>query len=139
MNRQIGFGRRLLQILESENISFEHIPSGIDNLSVIIREENLPTDKEKRVVEQIRKTLAPEDISVERGLSLIMVVGEGMQHTVGIASRATTALANSKVNIEIINQGSNEVSMMFGVKSTDMDTAVRVLYAEFFNGDNSSS
>ncbi len=139
MNRQIGFGRRLLQILESENISFEHIPSGIDNLSVIIREENLPTDKEKRVVEQIRKILAPEDISVERGLSLIMVVGEGMQHTVGIASRATTALADSKVNIEIINQGSNEVSMMFGVKSNDMDTAVRALYAEFFNGDNNSS
>ncbi len=139
MNRQIGFGRRLLQIFESENISFEHIPSGIDNLSVIIREENLPTNKEKRVVEQIRKTLAPEDISVERGLSLIMVVGEGMQHTVGIASRATTALADSKVNIEIINQGSNEVSMMFGVKSVDMATAVRALYKEFFNGDNSSA
>ena len=124
MNRQIGFGRRLLQILEGENISFEHIPSGIDNMSVILREENLPAEKEKRVVEKIRQTLAPEDVSVERALSLIMVVGEGMRHTVGIASRATSALASAKVNIEIINQGSNEVSMMFGVKSTDMDIAV---------------
>lgn len=132
MNRQIGFGRRLLQILEAENISFEHIPSGIDNLSVILREENLPLDKEKRVVEKIRQTLAPEDVYVERDLSLIMVVGEGMQHTVGVASRATTAFANANVNIEMINQGSNEVSMMFGVKSMGMEAAVQALYKEFF-------
>lgn len=136
MNRQIGFGRRLLQVLEGENISFEHVPSGIDNMSVILREENLPVEKEKRVVEKIRQTLAPEDVFVERGLSLIMVVGEGMRHTVGIASRATGALAGAKVNIEMINQGSNEVSMMFGVKSTDMTAAVQALYEEFFNGNN---
>ena len=136
MNRQIGFGRRLLQVLEGENISFEHVPSGIDNMSVILREENLSVEKEKRVVEKIRQTLAPEDVFVERGLSLIMVVGEGMRHTVGIASRATGALAGAKVNIEMINQGSNEVSMMFGVKSTDMTAAVQALYEEFFNGNN---
>jgi aspartate kinase len=139
MNRQVGFGRRLLQILEGENISFEHIPSGIDNMSVILREENIPIEKEKRVVEKIRQTLAPEDIFVERDLSLIMVVGEGMRHTVGIASRATGALAGAAINIEMINQGSNEVSMMFGVKSTDMDTAVQALYKEFFNDNNSST
>ena len=139
MNRQVGFGRRLLQILEGENISFEHIPSGIDNMSVILREENMPIEKEKRVVEKIRQTLAPEDIFVERDLSLIMVVGEGMRHTVGIASRATGALARAATNIEMINQGSNEVSMMFGVKSTDMDIAVQALYKEFFNDNNSST
>ena len=132
MNRQIGFGRRLLQILEAEEISFEHIPSGIDNMSVILREENLSAEKEKRVIEQIRQILAPEDISVERGLALIMVVGEGMRHTVGVASRATNALAGAAVNIEMINQGSNEVSMMFGIKSEDMETAVQALYTEFF-------
>ena len=132
MNRQIGFGRRLLQILETEEISFEHVPSGIDNMSVIIREENLSAQKEKRVIEQIRQTLAPEDVFVERNLALIMVVGEGMRHTVGIASRATSALAGADVNIEMINQGSNEVSMMFGIKSEDMETAVQALYVEFF-------
>ena len=132
MNRQIGFGRRLLQILEAEEISFEHVPSGIDNMSVIIREENLSAQKEKRVIEQIRQTLAPEDVFVERNLALIMVVGEGMRHTVGIASRATSALADADVNIEMINQGSNEVSMMFGIKSEDMETAVQALYVEFF-------
>ena len=139
MNREIGFGRRLLQILETEGISFEHLPSGIDNMSVIIREENLSVQKEKRVIEQIRQTLAPEDTFVERNLALIMVVGEGMRHTVGIASRATGALASASVNIEMINQGSNEVSMMFGIKSGDMETAVQALYEEFFNGDNSST
>lgn len=139
MNRQVGFGRRLLQIFEGENISFEHIPSGIDNISVILREEDLSAEKEKRVIEKIRQTLAPEDVFVERGLSLIMVVGEGMRHTIGIASRATGALAGAAVNIEMINQGSNEVSMMFGVKSTDMETAVQALYEEFFNGNNSST
>ena len=139
MNRQIGFGRRLLQILEAEEISFEHVPSGIDNMSVVIREENLSVQMEKRVIEQIRQTLAPEDVFVERNLALIMVVGEGMRHTVGIASRATSALANANVNIEMINQGSNEVSMMFGIKSEDMETAVQALYEEFFNGDNSST
>ena len=133
MNRQIGFGRRLLQILEAEDISFEHIPSGIDNMSVILREDNLSAAKEKRIVEQIRQTLAPEDIFVERGLSLIMVVGEGMRHTIGIASRATRALAEAKANIEMINQGSNEGSMMFGIKSEDMEIAVQALYAEFFD------
>lgn len=133
MNRQIGFGRRLLQILEAEEISFEHIPSGIDNMSVIIREEDLSAEKEKRVIEQIRQILAPEDISVERGLALIMVVGEGMRHTVGVASRATSALAGAAVNIEMINQGSNEVSMMFGIKSEDMEIAVQALYVEFFD------
>ncbi|MXV73847.1 aspartate kinase [Candidatus Poribacteria bacterium] len=132
MNRQIGFGRRLLQILEAEEISFEHVPSGIDNMSVIIREENLSAQTEKRVIEQIRQTLAPEDVSVERELALIMVVGEGMRHTVGIASRATSALAGAEVNIEMINQGSNEVSMMFGIKSGDMEMAVQALYNEFF-------
>ena len=133
MNRQIGFGRRLLQILEAEEISFEHIPSGIDNMSVIIREENLSGEKEKRVIEQVRQILAPEDIFVERGLALIMVVGEGMRHTVGVASRATSALAGAAVNIEMINQGSNEVSMMFGIKSEDMEIAVQALYVEFFD------
>ena len=137
MNREIGFGRRLLQVLEAEDISFEHIPSGIDNMSIILREDNFSQAKAKRVVEQIRQTLAPEDISVEHGLSLIMVVGEGMRDTVGIASRATSALAEAAINIEMINQGSNEVSMMFGIKSEGMEAAVRALYNEFFQSATS--
>ncbi len=132
MNREVGFGRRLLQILEDECISFEHCPTGIDNFSVILREKHFDPAKEARVVERIRKDLAVDDVSVERHLALVMIVGEGMRHTVGIAARATSALAGAGVNIEMINQGSSEVSMMFGVKAADSHNAVRALYHEFF-------
>jgi aspartate kinase len=132
MNREIGFGRRLLQILEEEGLSFEHTPSGIDNISVILREKAFSPEKERHVVEKIRTRLQPDDVSVERGLALIMIVGEGMRYTVGLASKATMALARAGVNIEMMNQGSSEISMMFGVKSSDRRQAVAALYHAFF-------
>jgi len=132
MNREVGFGRRLLQILEEERLSFEHAPSGIDNISVILREEQFTGKVEARVTDRIRMELAVDDVSVERGLALVMVVGECMRHVVGIAARATAAFARAGVNIEMINQGSSEVSMMFGVKAGDAKNAVRALYDEFF-------
>ena len=133
MNREVGFGRRLLQLFEDEAIPFEHTPSGIDNLSVIIREDIFDHATEERVMRRIRTELAADEVSVERGLALVMVVGEGMRHTVGLAARATTAFARAGVNLEMINQGSSEVSMMFGVKDHDVDAAVQSLYAEFFD------
>ena len=132
MNREIGFGRRLLAIYEDEAIPFEHTPSGIDNLSVIVREEFFNHATEERVLRRIRTELAADEVSVERGLALVMVVGEGMRHTVGLAARATGAFARSGVNLEMINQGSSEVSMMFGIKEGDVPPAVRSLYDEFF-------
>ena len=132
MNREVGFGRRLLQIYEDEGIPFEHTPSGIDNLSVIVREEYLNHAAEERVVRRIRTELETDEVSVERGLALVMVVGEGMRHTIGLAARATSAFSRARVNLEMINQGSSEVSMMFGVKETDVAAAVQSLYAEFF-------
>ena len=133
MNREIGFGRRLLKIYEDEAIPFEHSPSGIDNLSVIVREEYFNHATEERVLRRIRTELETDEVSVERGLALVMVVGEGMRHTVGLAARATTAFARAGVNLEMINQGSSEVSMMFGVKETDVEAAVQSLYAEFLD------
>ena len=133
MNREIGFGRRLLEIYEDEAIPFEHSPSGIDNLSVIVREEYFNHATEERVLRRIRTELKTDEVSVERGLALVMVVGEGMRHTVGLAGRATQAFARAGVNLEMINQGSSEVSMMFGVKETDVEAAVQSLYAEFLD------
>lgn len=132
MNREIGFGRSLLQLFEDEAIPFEHTPSGIDNLSVIVREDIFDHATQERVLRRIRTELAADEVSVERGLALVMVVGEGMRHTVGLAARATAAFARAQVNLEMINQGSSEVSMMFGVKDHDADGAVSALYAEFF-------
>lgn len=132
MNREIGFGRRLLQIFEDEGLSFEHMPSGIDNISVVLKEEELDTETEQTILRRIKEELQVDDVYVERGLALIMVAGEGMRYTVGLAAKATSALASAKVNIEMLDQGASEISMMFGVKAEDMPKAVRHLYYAFF-------
>ena len=132
MNREIGFGRKLLEILEDEGLSYEHTPSGIDEMSIILREKEFTPEVEARVAKRIKEELKVEDISVARNRALVMVVGEGMIHTLGIAVRATGAIARAGVNIEMINQGSSEVSMMFGVLAEDNVKAVRALYDEFF-------
>lgn len=132
MNRQVGFGRRLLAIFEDEGIPFEHTPSGIDNMSVIVREAHFNHATEERVLRRVRTELAADELSVARGLALVMVVGEGMHHTIGLAARTCTAFARAAVNIEMINQGSSEVSMMFGITAADIPAAVRSLYREFF-------
>lgn len=134
MNREIGFGRRLLQILEDEGLSYEHIPSGIDDTSVILRQGQLTSAIEERIVERIRKELAVDDVNIERDFAMVMIVGEGMHNTVGVSARATAALARANVNIEMINQGSSEVSLVLGIHSEDADRAVRELYHEFFSG-----
>ena len=132
MNREIGFGRRLLQILEWEGVSYEHMPSGIDNVSVVVRERDFNPECERRVVERIKRDLNPDAVLVERGYALIMVVGEGLYYTVGMAAKTAKALSEAGVNIEMTNQGSSEISMMFGVKAEHRAKAVRALYKEFF-------
>jgi aspartate kinase len=132
MNREIGFGRKLLQILEEEHIPFEHMPSGIDNITIILKQIHFDEPKEKRIVDRINKELAVDDISVQRNLALVMLVGEGMRNTVGITARASMALSKQKINLDMISQGPSEVSMIFGVKDFERDNAIKALYNEFF-------
>ncbi len=132
MNRELGFGRKLFHILEEESISFEHAPSGIDDLSVIIRDNQLTKEKESTIIDRIKTLLQAETVKFTHNLAVIMIVGEGMLNTIGIAQKATTALVNANVNIEMINQGSSEVSMMFGIQAKDMERAVQSLYQIFF-------
>ena len=134
MNRELGFGRRLLQILEEANISYEHVPSGIDDITVILKEDQMDKDKENQIVSRIYNELHADKVEVEHDLSLLKVVGEGMRHNVGTTARASKALAAAGVNIEMINQGSSEVSMMFGIKAAQEKKAVKALYDEFFVG-----
>lgn len=138
MNREIGFGRRLLQIIEDEGISYEHIPSGIDDISVIIRNHQLTDEKEQRIISRIQEELEVDDVYIEHGFTMIMIVGEGMHNTVGLSARATLALARAEVNIEMINQGSSEVSLVFGIHEEDTEKAVRALYEEFFGSSTES-
>jgi len=132
MNREIGFGRRVLQILEEEDVSYEHTPSGIDNLSIILESSEILSQKEERLIDRITNELQPDSVTVEHGLSIVMLVGEGMHYTVGMVARASTALANAGVNIEMLNQGGSEISLMFAVKEIDREKAVRALGEAFF-------
>jgi aspartate kinase len=132
MNREIGFGRKLLQILEEYGLTYEHVPSGIDDVTVILRQGQMDEVLEEKITERILTELHADEVIIEHDLVLIMVVGEGMRHNVGTTARAAKALANTGVNIEMINQGSSEVSMMFGVKEPQEKRAVQALYNEFF-------
>ena len=133
MNREIGFGRRLLQILEDEEIPYEHIPSGIDNLSVIIRSKFITEDKEERIIRRVKEELKADDVHMHTDYSMVVLVGEGMRHTKGLAARAASAISRSGANIEMINQGSSEVSLVFGVHIKDETKILKELYKEFFN------
>ena len=132
MNREIGFGRKLLQILEDECVSYEHIPSGIDNLSVIIRSHQLTPEKEARIVQRVKYELHADDVHMRSDFSMVVLVGEGMNNTTGLAARAANAIARTGANIEMINQGSSEVSLVFGVLKHDETKILRELYQEFF-------
>ncbi|WP_160721020.1 aspartate kinase [Bacillus sp. USDA818B3_A] len=132
MNREIGFGRKLLGVLEDYGLSYEHTPSGIDDVSVILRENQFNDNILDEVISRIKNELHADEVKIAHSLALIMVVGEGMRHNVGTMARASKALAKASVNIEMINQGSSEVSMMFGVKEVDEKRAVQALYEEFF-------
>ncbi|MBQ0140505.1 MAG: aspartate kinase [Kurthia sp.] len=132
MNREIGFGRKLLQILEEENISYEHTPSGLDDISVIIRSYQLDKAKEQRILSRVKEELHADDINFRHGFSMIVVVGEGMKFKTGLAASATTAISRTGANIEMINQGSSEVSLSFGVLQQYEDEILKELYNEFF-------
>lgn len=132
MNREIGFGKKILEILEDYQLNFEHMPSGIDNLTILLRENQLTAITEEKLLTSLREKINPDSVHIEHGISLIMVVGEEMRQNVGITARAAKALSNASVNIEMLNQGSSEVSIMFGVKELQEKNAVKALYNEFF-------
>lgn len=138
MNREVGFGRKLLNIFEDEGISFEHAPSGIDDMSVIFRDHLFTHEKEQIVIDRIRNELHVDTVSIHRDLAVVMVVGEGLVNTIGVAAKATASFAKAGINIDMINQGSSEVSMMFGVHAVDLEKAIQSLYKEFFTEDESN-
>ena len=132
MNREVGFGRRLLQVLEDEGIAYEHMPSGVDSQCIVVKGKVLPKEKERKVVQAIQRELKPDFVAVERDITIIMVVGEGMCYTPGMLAKACLALASAGISMSMVNQGSSEVSFMLAIRRQDRDTAVRALYKAFF-------
>lgn len=132
MNREVGFGRKVLQILEELNIRWEHMPTGIDDLSIVLRETELTPIKEEEILRQLTQRLGVDKAEIEHGLSIIMIVGENMKSHVGVTATATTALSNQDVNLAMISQGASEVSVMFVVKTEEKEKALQALYDAFF-------
>lgn len=130
MNKQHGFGRKLLSIFEEFGISWEHMPTGIDTLSLIVRDSELHGN-ESAILDTIRKQLEPDELSLTKDLAIIATVGQGMNHHVGVAARLTGALAGAGINLRVIDQGSTEMNIIVGVESQDLEKAVRAIYDAF--------
>ena len=130
MNSEIGFGRKVLEAFEENGISFEHMPSGIDTMTIIVnQDEFLP--KEQKVVSAIHRMAKPDIIDIESDLALIAVVGRGMKSTKGTSGRIFSALAHANINIKMIDQGSSELNIIIGVENKDFEAAIRAIYDIF--------
>ncbi|MBR1478993.1 MAG: aspartate kinase [Lachnospiraceae bacterium] len=130
MNSEIGFGRRVLQAFEQNDISFEHTPSGIDTFTVFVHQDEF-IDKEQKVVSALHRLCNPDSIDIEADLALIAVVGRGMKSTRGTAGRIFSALAHSRINVKMIDQGSSELNIIIGVANADFEEAIKAIYDIF--------
>jgi len=131
MNTRIGFGRMVLQAFEDHGVSFEHMPSGIDTLSVVVDDRQIQGEKLEAVLQALHATANPDHVEVYPGLALIAVVGRRMAHIPGMAGRVFGALAEAKINIRMIDQGSSELNIIVGVEAADYPDAVRAIYDAF--------
>lgn len=130
MNSEIGFGRKVLQAFEENGISFEHVPSGIDTMTVFVHQDEF-MHREQQVVSAIHRLADPDHIDIEGDFALIAVVGRGMKSTRGTAGRIFSALAHANVNVKMIDQGSSELNIIIGVSNADFETAIKAIYDIF--------
>ena len=130
MNSEIGFGRRVLEVFEDNHISFEHMPSGIDTMTIFVHQDEFE-EKEQQVIAGIHRAVQPDFVELESDLALIAVVGRGMRATRGTAGRIFSALAHARVNVKMIDQGSSELNIIIGVKNSDFENAIRAIYDIF--------
>lgn len=131
MNAEIGFGRKVLSVLERYGVMFEHMPSGIDTLSLVVSSGEVAGEKLNKVVEKIRESVAPDDIAVVPDIALIATVGHGMSKKVGTAAKLCGAIAKAGVNLRMIDQGSSELNIIIAVKNEDYEKSVQAIYDEF--------
>ncbi len=130
MNSEIGFCRKVLQVFEDNGVSIEHMPSGIDTMTIFVRKDTFE-EKEQKILSDINKAVHPDHIELESDLALIAVVGRGMKSTRGTAGRIFSALAHAHINVKMIDQGSSELNIIVGVRHEDFKNAIRALYEIF--------
>lgn len=132
MNAEVGFICKVLKVLADENVSVEHIPSGIDTMSLVI-ESNKLKGKLERVLDGIKEAVSPDTVRVTEDIALIATVGYGMSSSIGTSARLFKAIADANINVKIIDQGSSEINIIVGVKNDDYEKCIRAIYGEFFN------
>lgn len=132
MNSELGFARRILSVLEEMSISFEHMPTGIDTISVVVADEYI-AGKQEAIIEKIKQTVRPDEIDITPDMALIATCGHGMQHHMGTAARLFSALAAQGINIRMIDQGSSELNIIVGIESADYEKAISAIYNGFIN------
>ena len=132
MNSEIGFARRALSVLEKERINFEHMPSGIDTLSLVIESRSLEGGMLDRLIEEMKEALSPDYIRVSENIALVATVGHGMAQNIGTSARLFTALSDAGINVRMIDQGSSELNIIVGIDNADYERCVRAIYHEFF-------
>lgn len=130
MNIEIGFGRKILEVLENNNLAFEHLPTGIDTMSIIIVTDTIKDIKEK-IKAEIYEAVKADNIEIEDGLAMVAVVGRGMVKEKGTAMRIFSAIKDESINIKMIDQGSSEINIIIGVAETDYIKALKTIYSEF--------
>lgn len=130
MNSEIGFCRKVLQIFEDNGVSIEHMPSGIDTMTIFVNKSTFE-EKEQKILSDIQRAVQPDHIELESDLALVAVVGRGMKSMRGTAGRIFSALAHAHINVKMIDQGSSELNIIVGVKHDDFKNAIRALYEIF--------
>lgn len=132
MNSEIGFVRKVLSVIEDAGLAVEHIPSGIDTMSVVLSSDSLNDAKLNSVLEEIRNAVEPDVIRVIEKIALVATVGHGMSSSVGTSARLFNAIAAADINIKLIDQGSSELNIVVGVKNDDYERCIKAIYQEFF-------
>ena len=132
MNSEVGFCRKVLEVFENNHISIEHMPSGIDTMTIFVHRDEFE-EKEQDVIAGIHRAVEPDFLELESDLALIAVVGRGMRATRGTSGRIFAALAHANVNVKMIDQGSSELNIIIGVRSHDFDAAINAIYDIFVN------
>ena len=132
MNSEVGFCKKVLEVFDENNISIEHMPSGIDTMTIFVHQDEFE-EKEQKVIAGIHRRVEPDFLDLESDLALIAVVGRGMRATRGTSGRIFSALAHANVNVKMIDQGSSELNIIIGVRNHDFETAVKAIYDIFVN------
>ena len=133
MNAEVGFVGKVLSVIEKHGISFEHLPSGIDTMSLVIDNAHLKNGVLEVLLEEMREAVHPDRIYIHENIALVATVGHGMANNIGTSARLFTALSKANINVIMIDQGSSELNIIVGVDNKDCDECIRAIYREFFN------